>query len=135
MLNIEFFNFFIIPVEYDDGDDESHETYSYNSSLPHNSAQNKRRYDNGSSSNDLDGTANDDTEDTRDGESSTSSSSENLPKKKRRKEFLNLNATFMAGVQGVQLVTDQVNVKSKSINRHLHSQSVHKLNDNCFTCV
>lgn len=30
------------------------------------------------------------------------------PKKKRRKEFLNLNATFMTGVPGVHLVTDQV---------------------------
>lgn len=41
-----------------------------------------------------------------DGESSTSTDS--VPKKKRRKEFLNLNATFMAGIQGVELVTDQV---------------------------
>lgn len=38
-------------------------------------------------------------------------SKDNVPKKKRRKEFLNLNATFMAGVPGVMLVTDQVNAQ------------------------
>lgn len=46
------------------------------------------------------------TEELKDGESSTNA--EGMPKKKRRKEFMNLNATFMAGVQGVHLVTDQV---------------------------
>lgn len=67
-------------------------------------------YDNGPSTNDGDddGTGGDDTENAQNGESSTSSGSDSVPKKKRRKEFLNLNATFMAGVQGVQLVTDQV---------------------------
>lgn len=42
------------------------------------------------------------------GECSTSANNDGVPKKKRKKEFLNLNATFMAGVPGVELITDQV---------------------------
>lgn len=52
----------------------------------------------------------DDDEIENNGECSTSSNGENVPKKKRKKEFLNLNATFMAGVPGVELVTDQPRV-------------------------
>lgn len=52
------------------------------------------------------------------GECSTNTDGDGLPKKKRRKEFLNLNATFMTGVGGVVLVTDQVN----SIVFFLHFQ-------------
>lgn len=90
----------IAEIEYDDGDGEpSHDDYSYNTQ--HNSSSEKRKYDEAN-----DDEANDETDEAKDGESSTSS--ESVPKKKRRKEFLNLNATFMAGVQGVHLVTDQV---------------------------
>lgn len=39
-------------------------------------------------------------------ESDTAGSGGPSPAKKRRKQFLNLNATFMAGIQGVSLVTD-----------------------------
>lgn len=89
-------------LEYDDGDgdgEQSHEDYhNYSSSSDQNPTPTKRKYEN-----DI---GNDETDHPKDGESSTSS--EKVPKKKRRKEFLNLNATFMAGVQGVQLVTDQV---------------------------
>lgn len=42
-----------------------------------------------------------------DSEHPTPPPSTSTPVKKRRKQFLNLNATFMAGVQGVQLITDQ----------------------------
>lgn len=42
-----------------------------------------------------------------DSEQQATPPSTSTPAKKRRKQFLNLNATFMAGVQGVQLVTDQ----------------------------
>lgn len=42
------------------------------------------------------------------GECSTSANGENGPKKKRKKETVNPNATFMVGVPGVVLVTDQV---------------------------
>lgn len=44
------------------------------------------------------------------GDSAEGSTNEEKPKKKRRKEFLNLNATFMAGIQGVMLLTDQERV-------------------------
>lgn len=54
-----------------------------------------------------------------DGESSTSSDA-SVPKKRRRKEFLNLNATFMAGVQGVTLLTDQVILASATLV-HTHT--------------
>lgn len=42
------------------------------------------------------------------GECSTGANGENGPKKKRKKETVNPNATFMTGVPGVVLVTDQV---------------------------
>lgn len=43
------------------------------------------------------------------GECSTSSNGDNtVPKKKRKREHYNANATFMAGVPGVELLTDQV---------------------------
>lgn len=53
-----------------------------------------------------DDTANDEVDKSKDDECSTSS--EGMPKKRRRKEFNSSNATFMAGIQGVTLVTDQV---------------------------
>lgn len=102
-------------LEYDDGDgNQSHEQYddyNYGSASQQSTSPNKRKYENGPSTSDPDEEHNDDAEETKDGESSTSS--EGLPKKKRRKEFSNPNAKFMDGVQGVQLVTDQVKAKTK----------------------
>lgn len=92
-------------TEYDDGDGEHSHDNSYSSAEQQSTTPAKRRLENGLSSNELDDTANDE-DDAKDGESSTSA--EGVPKKKRRKEFLNLNATFMAGIQGVKLVIDQV---------------------------
>lgn len=89
-----------------------------------NVTPNKRKYDNnGPSTNDDENEAIGEdgaggyAESTQNGEgsSSTSTSSDTVPKKKRRKEFLNLNATFMAGIQGVSLVTDQVSVYKSHI--------------------
>lgn len=107
-------------IEYDDdngdgnGNDNDYQSqdYNYSSDAQKNETLNKRKYGNGQATNDDDNDAisGDDMENPANGESSTNSSSETVPKKKRRKEFLNLNATFMAGVQGVQLVTDTVRV-------------------------
>lgn len=99
-------------AEYDDSDGTEQQHYNdYNSSAQHFSS-NKRNYDNSDApsngvidSQDQD-PDNDVANASNDGEGSTST--ESGPKKKRRKEFLNLNATFMAGVQGVQLVTEKV---------------------------
>lgn len=83
----------------------------YDDSDGHSSASHKRPHDDGYAHNGYDETVEQETakfddESAVNGESSTST--ESVPKKKRRKEFLNLNATFMAGIQGVELVTDQV---------------------------
>lgn len=97
---------FALNIEYDDGDGDV-EGYdnSYGSSSYHqNSTPSKRRNGNDLSTDDPDDLGNGENDDAKD-ESSTSA--EGAPKKKRRKEFLNLNATFMTGIQGVQLVTDQ----------------------------
>lgn len=118
-----FFNIFCFlqkHVEFDDGNgadngDDYQEDYSDNLGAQQNVTPNKRKYENGPSTNDDENEAigDDDVANTQNGESSsTSSSSETVPKKKRRKEFLNLNATFMAGVQGVHLVTDQVSLSN-----------------------
>lgn len=88
--------FFII--DYDDSDGHS----SVSQKRPHNDGYAQNGYDNTHEQE----TGNFDDESAVNGESSTST--ESVPKKKRRKEFLNLNATFMAGIQGVELVTDQV---------------------------
>lgn len=45
-----------------------------------------------------------------------SSTGEVPQKKKRRKEFLNLNATFMAGVPGVTLFSEQVSFSNITLN-------------------
>lgn len=96
--------------EYDDGDgNESHEQYgdyNYSSASQQSTSPNKRKHEKDSSSHDPDDEINDQSVEPNDGESSTSS--DNLPKKKRRKEFANPNAKFMDGIQGVRLVTDQV---------------------------
>lgn len=97
-------------TEYDDGDgdgdgDQSHDN-SYSFSEQQSTTPNKRRHENGSTSNEANDMANDETDEPKDGESSTSA--ESGPKKKRRKDCFNLNATFMAGIQNVVLVTDQV---------------------------
>lgn len=99
-------NLFFWIIEYDDGDGDQGHDDGYNSSV-HQSTPNKRKMENGSSSNDLNDTGYDETDELNEGESS--STSEGAPKKKRRREFQNLNATFMAGIHGVHLVTDQVN--------------------------
>lgn len=108
-------------LEYDDGDgNQSHEQYddynNYGSASQQSTSPNKRKYENGPSTSDPDDEHNDDAEEPKDGESSTSS--EGLPKKKRRKEFSNPNAKFMDGVQGVQLVTDQVNKEKKNCKQN-----------------
>lgn len=96
-------------TEYDDGDGDGESSFdnSYNFSAQQSTAHFKRKHENGATSNEPDDdTVNDETDEPKGGESSTSA--ESVPKKKRRKEFLNLNATFMAGIQGVKLVIDQV---------------------------
>lgn len=50
----------------------------------------------------------DDDEQTEENGEPSGSTAEPTQKKKKRKEFLNLNATFMAGVPGVTLFTEQV---------------------------
>lgn len=95
-----------VQTEYDDGDGEQDHDNSYNSSGHQSTTLVKRKFENGSSSNDPDDTVNDKLDEQNDVEGSTST--DGMPKKKRRKEFLNLNATFMAGIQGVKLVIDQV---------------------------
>lgn len=54
-------------------------------------------------------------------ESQTSVATNDSPKRKRRKEFLNLNATFMAGVPGVELFVTQPRL----------SEIQHKAQDMC----
>lgn len=95
---------YICQTDYDDGDGEQSHDNNYSSSGLQNTSSGKRRYENGSSSNDLNDAANDETDEPNNGESS--SNAEGPPKKKRRN--IKLNATFMAGVPGVNLIIDQV---------------------------
>lgn len=103
---------YFFQTESDDGDGDGEQSHdnSYSSSGQQNTTPVKRRFENGSSSNELNDATNDETDEPNNGESSTNV--DGPPKKKRRKEFLKLNATFMAGVQGVKLIIDQVRVFS-----------------------
>lgn len=115
-------------LEYDDSDgNQQHDhEYDFNSSAQHNSQSNKRSHDDEHPANEDDAYEQDQDQQNNslpninDGESSTGNT-EAQPKKKRRKEFLNLNATFMAGVQGVVLVTEQVNYFLIAFSRQRHN--------------
>lgn len=90
-------------LEYDDNDrDESFDEHDFATTTQTSNYSKKRGHD-GDHINGQHGNGGHESGESNDGESS-STSNDSVPKKRRRKE----NATFMAGVQGVTLVTDQV---------------------------